>query len=292
MKFKSIVDKNCNISDKINTVEDYIKICNKKDVIIFGSDQIWNPNWYHPFYFGNYEQIKTKLIAYAPSFGVSEISNNRENIKKSISRFSSIALREKEGCMIVESLLNRKTKTVVDPTLFLDSKEWKFLEEKTNNNFHNYILCYMLSDNPNYWKAIKAFAKKNRKQLVVIPHDGYSYIKSKYTIKDCSVGNFLYLIKNADYIVTDSFHGTVFSIIYDKNFCVFERHNPKDCNAQNSRIYNLLRIAKAEECLITYNSNKIDKVVINPNYYNNLKDLICESKEYLKESIYNNNKTR
>ena len=71
----------------------------------------------------------------------------------------------------------------------------------------------MLSDNPNHWKAIKRFAKKNKKQLVVVPHDGYSYMQSKYVIRDCSVGNFLYLIKNADYIVTDSFHGTVFSII-------------------------------------------------------------------------------
>lgn len=198
-------------------------------------------------------------------------------------------MREEAGCKIVENLLNKKAKIVVDPTMLLNSKQWETLEEKPSKNLNNYILCYMLSDNPHHWRAIRKFAKKNRKQLVVIPHDGYSYIQSKYTIRNCSVGNFLYLIKNADYIVTDSFHGTVFSIIYDKNFCVFERHNPKDSNAQNSRIYNLLRIAKAEECLITYNSNRINKISTNLNYYDNLKDLICESKEYLKESIYNNN---
>lgn len=290
MKFKNIVDKNCNISNKINTVDEYIKICNEKDVIIFGSDQIWNPNWYHPFYYGNYEEIKTKLIAYAPSFGVSKIDNNNNDIKNAISRFSCIALRESAGCNIVENLLKRKTKLVVDPTMFLNSKEWEKLEEKTNIEFNNYILCYMLSDNPNHWKAIKSFARKNKKQLVVIPHDGYSYIQSKYVVKDCSVGNFLYLINNADYVATDSFHGTVFSIIYNKDFCVFERHNPKDSNAQNSRIYNLLSIAKAEECLINYNSKKIIKIVENPNYYNNLENLINESKEYLDVSIYDNNK--
>lgn len=285
MKFKNIVDENCDISNKINNVEEYIKICNEKDIVIFGSDQIWNPNWYHPFYFGNYEQIKTKLIAYAPSFGVSEISNNREIIKKAISRFSSIRLREESGCHIAEKMLNKKINLVVDPTLLLDSKEWDELIEPTEMNVKNYVLCYMLSDNFNHWNAIKSFAKKNNKQLVIIPHDGYSYIQSNNVVRDCSVGNFLYLIKNADYVITDSFHGSVFSIIYNKDFCVFERHNPKDRTAQNSRIYNLLKIAKAEECLVNYNCNKINKIIKNQNYYNNLQYLIYESKKYLKESI-------
>lgn len=280
-KFKDIINKNCRVSKVINNKNEYIKKCNEYDIIFFGSDQIWNPNWYHPFYYANYNEIKTKLVSYAPSFGVSELTDNIENIKRAISRFSYISVREEEGKQIIKKLNGKEVPIVCDPTLLLSCEEWTKMEEKTVNNYNDYILCYMLSDNSNHWKAIKKLAKKEKKKLVIIPIGGVSYIQSKYIVRDCSIGNFLYLIKNADYIVTDSFHGTVFSILYNKNFFTFERHNPKNKMSQNSRIHNLLNIAGAEACLIKYNCREIKEIHLNGEFYNNLGGLIKESKNYI-----------
>ena len=80
--FKNIIEKNCKISKMVKNEEDYIGLCNNYDILIFGSDQIWNPNWYNPFYYGNYKKITTKLIAYAPSFGVNEIPEDKEDKNK------------------------------------------------------------------------------------------------------------------------------------------------------------------------------------------------------------------
>lgn len=286
--FKNIIFDNCTVTKKIESERDYINICNSYDVLIFGSDQIWNPNWYHSFYYANFKDINTKLIAYAPSFGVSNIPEDKvHDIKNALKRFSHIALRETLNSEILENITDKKIDVVVDPTFLLTANEWEKYEESVDLNVKDYILCYFLTDNPKHWYAAKKFAKKHNKKLVIIPHDGYSYIKSKYVIKDCNVGNFLNLIRNAEYVITDSFHATVFSIINQKKFYVFERHNPKSNDSQNIRIYNLLNSLKAESCLIKYNIKKINKE-FSLNYESLFKILnskISESKKYLEKSL-------
>lgn len=228
----------------------------------------------------------TKRIAYAPSFGVNSIEYNTEEIKRSLERFDAIALREQEGCNIVRCILDEKKDIVVDPTFLLEKKDWNSIEESIQVP-DKYILCYFLSDNIYHWKAVRKFAKSKKMKLVIIPHDGFSYVKSKYVVRNCNVGNFLYLLKNAEYVITDSFHASVFSIIYQKKFMVFERHNPASGNSQNSRIYNLLKLGKCSECLLKYNSTNVqfnDKVNYQ-NIYDRYKDLINESKKYLNEVL-------
>lgn len=288
--FKKIIYNNCNITDEVTKEEDYVKLCNSYNIIIFGSDQIWNPNLYHPFYFGNFNEINTKLIAYAPSFGVNKVPDDEIlNIKSALQRFSNIAVREQKGQEIIKKLINKNVQIVVDPTLLITKEEWKNIEEPIENITNgNYLLCYILSDNLAHWHAIKKFAKRKHLKLIVIPHDGLSYIQSKNVVRSCTVGNFLYLIKNAKYVVTDSFHGSIFSIIYEKDFVLFERHNPKEKTAQNSRLYNLLEITGLEKYLLKYGTNSI-KEIPNTDYSKvneKLSKIINESKEYLEKAIY------
>ena len=286
--FKKIIYDNCNVTQEVKTKEEYIKICNTYDVIIFGSDQIWNPDVYHAFYFANFSEIKCKRVAYAPSFGMNHIpETKKQEIKEALERFSNISVRENEGCQIVKDLISKDVSTVVDPTLLLTKNEWGKLEEPLDICNEDYILCYFLSDNIYHWKAAKKFAKQKKLKLVLIPHDGLSYVKSKYTIRNCNVGNFLSLIKNAKYVITDSFHGSIFSIIYEKQFILFERHNPMDKLSQNSRLYNLLNILGLEKVLLKYGTNSI-KEDENIDYFDvkeKLEFLIEDSKEYLKKSI-------
>ncbi len=285
ISFKRFIENNCSLSDFITSNQMYIDICNKYDCLIFGSDQIWNQNWYHPYYFSNFDEIITKRISYAPSFGSNEILDKNE-LKNALNRFQYLSARELQGKKIISQIVNKDAEIVVDPTLLLDSNEWQEFEEKTKETYSNYILCYMLSDNKNHWNAIKKKAKELNKNIVIIPCSNNSYFKSQNIVADCSIGNYLYLIKNADLVITDSFHGTIFSIIYNKMFYTFERHNPKLSSNQNNRIYNVLELVNAQNALIKYNSNVIDDNNITYNELkSNLDILIDKSKNYLKNAL-------
>jgi hypothetical protein len=206
----------------------------------------------------------------------------------SLPRFNfKLGKREESGKKIIKKILNKEVDMVMDPTFLLDSVDWEFYEQPIDYIKEKYILCYLLTDNRKHWKAIIQFAKHENKELIIIPVGGYSYVKSRNVIKNCSVGNFLYLIKNADVVITDSFHATVFSTIYRKNFLVFERHNPNTIESQNSRIYNLLNCLGAEQCLLSYNTKKINKM-FNINYSkieSKLNKEIKKSKDYLKNVL-------
>ena len=284
--FKKIIFENCLFSRKIENDFDYVNVCNSYDILLFGSDQIWNPSWYHPYYYANYESINAKRVAYAPSFGVNKIVNNKKEIRNALKRFSSIAVREKTGCDIVKKISGCDSSLVLDPTFLLSSKEWEkfesslFIDEK-------YILCYFLSDNFYHWTAVKRFAKEKKLKLVVIPQNGFSYIMSDNVIRKCGVDDFLSLIHNAEFVITDSFHGTVFSIIYRKKFVVFERHDNKNILSQNSRIYDLLKLVKLENYILKYNSSKIiyNKNIPFNHLYDDLKKYIILSKDFLNKNI-------
>ena len=287
-EFKDIIINNCKMTKFVHNDQEYIETCNSFDTVIYGSDQIWNPNWYHPYYYGNYDSISTRLISYASSFGVYDIlDENQEIISKAINRFDNISVREKNGKDIIKKLIHKDCKMVVDPTLLIDKMSWsKFcINDKTPKC--EYILCYMLSDNNNHWSAIKKFAKSTKLPIYIIPYEGFSYFQSKNIVIGANVGNFLDLIRNAKYIITDSFHGSIFSIIFEKNFILFERHNSNNYNSQNSRLYNLLEIVGLDNRIIKHNSKKIDNCS-NIDYTkvnSNLDELIKNSREYIIDSI-------
>ena len=258
---KNIILNNCNMTELVKNDNDYIKICNCFDTLIFGSDQIWNPNWFHPYYYGYYKDIHCNLISYASSFGVNEIPKDKKNkIIDAIRRFNYISVREKKGFSIINKIVKKECSIVGDPTLLIEKEDWNKLCISNKVPNCDYILCYMLNDNFNHWKAIKRFAKKKKLPFYIITYGGYSYLQSKNIITDANIGDFLDLIKNAKYIITDSFHGSIFSLIFEKQFILFERHNPHNSVSQNSRLYNLMDVVGLENRIVKYNKNKIDEI--------------------------------
>ncbi len=194
---------------------------NNFDNFIVGSDQIWNPiMWtttgqFHNSLFLNSITPDKKKIAYAASFGVNDLSKCKKNhrlngVKYYLSRFDYISTREYGGVDICKNELSVDAVKVLEPVFVVDKQLWEKLaqDSKYNKKNENYILTYILDTNKDKEKIISFLA--NHYQLKVINID---VNKKNYTPQD-----FVALIKNCEFAVTDSFHGSCFSIIFNKKF--------------------------------------------------------------------------
>ena len=287
-KMKKEVQENCNFTARISCEQDYIDICNGFDILICGSDQIWNPNWYHRFYYAGYDKIKAKRISYAPSMGVNTIREEQlVEIERSLSRFSAISVRERKGVVLLKPLSDKEPVVVVDPTLLLDANEWNTMFSVQEIGREKYVLSMFLTDNCSHWRAAKKFAKNKELKHIVIPYCGFSYFQNAEIHADAGIQDFLNLIRGAEYILTDSFHVTVFSLIYRKQFYSFERFREDTFSSQNERVRNILEIANVSERLVPYGAHCIQEknAIEYRSVISALKDEIERSKEFLTESI-------
>ena len=271
-----------------NSYLDLYQLNYNTDIFICGSDQIWSPRDFDE-YFLNFAD-KSKIISYAPSIGLNNLkSNDKKRLAKLIKRFEFLSIREETGKKIIKEICNKDAKVVLDPTLLFSKEQWdKFENNKCLKNLDkSYILCYFLGNSNNYLKTIKKYAKKYNLKIYNIPNFRNKKI-NKYDLPfNVSPKDFITLIKNASCIFTDSFHGTIFSIIYNKDFYTFKRFKSNDKNNQNSRIMDLLKKLQLTERLID-NSNYISKKHINYDMVNNkLSTLKQKSLSFLSNSLKN-----
>lgn len=206
-----------------------------------GSDQIWNSStmYIDPLYYLRFAPAE-KRVSFAPSFGRDFIADyNRELMGKWISEFAHISIREDSGVRLIKELTGRDAVHLVDPTLMLDGEIWRKTLNITKRE-SNYILAYFL-DKPSEKAraAIKDMKEKLGCEVVAIP---YQFDEMDYCDKIVPTGpiEFLDLIDNAKCVLTDSFHGTAFSINFHTPFFVFER-NYGSAHSQNSRVESLLK---------------------------------------------------
>ncbi|MGM9794704.1 MAG: polysaccharide pyruvyl transferase family protein [Candidatus Aphodosoma sp.] len=216
------------------------RLAKKCKACFAGSDQIWNSStlYVDPLYYLRFAPAE-KRVAFAPSFGRDFIADyNKELMGKWISEFAHISVREDSGVRLINELTGRDAVNLVDPTLMLDGEIWRKMLNITQIE-SNYILAYFL-DKPSEKArtAIKDMKKKLGCEIIAIP---YQFDEMDYCDKMVSTGpiEFLTLINNAKCVLTDSFHGTVFSINFHTPFYVFER-NYGSAQKQSSRIMSLL----------------------------------------------------
>ena len=250
-QFRNFLDKNLTFTSPCDTLSELEQLNDTMDAFICGSDQIWSPMIFDPHFYLDFVTDDFRKIAYAPSVGLPAITNKfvREEIKKYTGRISYLSTREKSGSKLIEEIVGRPVKTVLDPTFLLTKDDWHSAYIHTEYNDKPYVLTYMLGHNEKQWKVIRSIADALDFDLRIVPVY-YNDYHRKGCISD-AIGpeEFLNLIDNASYICTDSFHGTIFSILFHKNFTVFERFKNKSEKNQNSRIYNLLQIVNLEERL-------------------------------------------
>ena len=268
-KFKDFYNKHIQFTERCYTKSDLEKLNLDFDAFLCGSDQIWAPSAFNPRYYLDFVMDSEKILSYAPSVGLNKIEDKyvEKRIAELTSRFKYISTREKTGSQMIGDLIHRQVDTVLDPTFLLDKEEWLSFSQIIGKSEKPYILVYMLGKNGANWSQIRGIAEDEKLELKIIP-----VFKKDLKRKGClreSVGpeEFISLVNRASVVCTDSFHGLVFSIIFNKPFYVFERFSANDSVNQNSRIYNVLNLFGLENRLVNRNvihdDNEIDYEKIN-----------------------------
>lgn len=287
-KLRNSINTKCILTPRIKTIDELVKICNKFDLLICGSDQIWNPNWYDKFYFADYTEITTNRISYAPSMGVNAIPDSiAAEIQHGIRQFKAVSVREEKALELLSPYLCEKPQVVVDPTFLLTSEEWMDIFPKDGYVGNDYVFAFFLNDEKNHLEATKKFAKILNYKLILVPYKGTTYLQNADIRADAGLEDMLGLIRNAKYVITDSFHITIFSIIHRKQFYVFQRFQENEYTSQNIRVTNLLETVDLSERFVPYKTKKID-MLHDIDYTGHIEKLSIEiekSKDFLKKSI-------
>lgn len=275
INFKDTYNDNQNRTKNFKEFNKYIQFSTKKvtpyskvnnfDYIIVGSDQVWNPT------IGRLRDVDlltfvepAKRISFSASFGINDIPNKlKSKVGKELSKFKAISVREDRGKEIVEELTGRKdVEVLVDPTMLLTSEEWDKVSKKPKMlKTDKYILNYFLGElSEKRKKEIQRVAQENNCEIINI-------LDKNSPFYECGPSEFLYLEKHAFLICTDSFHSSVFAIIYNTPFLVFNREQKTLVN-MNSRLETLLSKFKLEK-------RKYNEKITQD-------DLVCDYKEAYK----------
>ena len=216
------------ISTKLNLSEmvTHNSIPSHYDIYIMGSDQIWNPKitcGFDPVYFGlfNFEKGSKKYIAYAASMEASSLTQeDKDFYLKALDNFDAISVREQTLADLLQPLTSKKIETVLDPTMLTDAKIWDSIEKRPFVDY-KYVLVYQVRYDINTSRIAQNIADQIGAKVIEIAAGikTWKYKKNLYTCS--SPEEFLGWIKHASCIVTTSFHGTAFSVIFNKPFyCV------------------------------------------------------------------------
>lgn len=190
------------------------------DIFCTGSDQTWNPVLYGPskaYYLGFVPDNKKK-ISFSASFGVKKLpSKDKSEVKKLLSRYDAISVRESSGLEILEDIGIKNATLVLDPTLAVNPELWNELSSERLID-EGYIFVYQLNTSDRFVDYVNKVAKKSGLKVVYVK----SRLENRYNnatyVESPKIEDWLSLFRYAKYVITDSFHGTLFSIIYHKEF--------------------------------------------------------------------------
>ena len=278
--------KEFNLSRSNNTFKDLTNQAKElySDVIV-GSDQLWLPvNVVADYYTLNWVPDEINKISYSTSFGFSSIPNKYVELYRNfLNRINYLSTREESGVQIIKDIVARDAKLVCDPTILLTKDEWHEESSKERKYDEKYILCYFLGNNIEHRKFAERLRKKTGYKIVSLNHAD-EYVKYSdefcdYAPFDIGPREWISLIENAEYVCTDSFHGTVFSILFNKMFFDFRRHNNKSKVSTNSRIDSLLDVAGISKERILVGNEDIDKVLTYKIDYNKVNENINKFRE-------------
>lgn len=244
--FKDFLDRYLTETPYYPTSELLKEHCSDYDAYITGSDQVWNSafsyNQLIGAYFLDFAPEGAPCYSYAASAGGKKSDEYVREIIQRTEHFTGITVREKSLEEHMKKLGCERAQTVVDPTLLVSREEWEAMAQKPKQDVpKNYILVYYLEKDVKNDPVIKRISKEMNLPVVdIMPN----YCKTEYPhLVDDTAGpaQFLYYVKNADYVITNSFHMVVFSLIFGKKFVALRR------KGQESRIHDLLRLVKNEQ---------------------------------------------
>lgn len=240
-KFVKFQKKYFSLSQKYTTLKSLRDNPPIYDVYICGSDQIWNPavtGGLDPAYFLDFVKNEGKKISFAASFGVGVLKKMYwQEVNRCLMNLDDVSVREKEGVNLAEKITGRKVSQLIDPTFLLNKEEWEKMA-KQPKIVGEYILVYVMQNNKKVYEYAKRIKDILGLKMVVISRYGYSLDFMDEVLIDVGPEEYLGLFKNAAFVCTNSFHGLVFSIIFEKDFYVVPS------TRFNSRINNLMQVLK------------------------------------------------
>ena len=292
--FFQFIEKQIQLSNPCYSKKDIEQETADCDILLCGSDQIWNPMWFTPIYALDFGTDQQKRIAYAPSGIALEDTFSKKKYRELagyLERFHAISVREKIGTDLLKKYTEKEVIDVLDPTFLLSTEDWdtvaaeKLVEEP-------YIFCYTLAGLRPYKLILKRLMKRyGAVKVIYIPSNliESGYIDSRDFEKSEAVGpaEFLSLIKHARLVCSDSFHGMALSINYRKQFCITERaQRGSAAIANEARKDNILEMLHLEKRKVSSVKDveeleDIDYTQVDQYLENNKK----KSWEFLKNSI-------
>jgi hypothetical protein len=236
--FKAFVKSYLKVSQEVTNIN---QLSSLYEGFICGSDQIWAPTVFNEYYYLSFETDPKRKISYAPSFGLNTIPKNiSEQVAALLYNIKNLSVREETGASLVEELIGKKPHIVVDPTLLLDAEQWSQVASRVVVRCP-FILCYFLGNNPEHRAIVNKIKQETGLHVVILPFNTGDLFRKGFAAKS-SIGprEFLSLVSNAELICTDSYHGILFSINYNKPFLAFKRFSDEDPVSQNSRVNYIL----------------------------------------------------
>lgn len=223
--YQNYLRKYCRLSSPIYNDDRFVDKCPKADIYITGSDQVWNSvhnEGVDKRYF--FEGIGGRFISFSSSFGREVIPDaEAEYVKTALKRYSAVSVREESAVALLSSL-GIRSEQLMDPTFLLDRFEWEgFMTDRRLKE--PYVLVYApynIVDEVAIYNTARKIAAQRKCKVVTFSWDLFRNKYADITVKYASPGDFLMLMKNADFVITNSFHGTAFSINLNKQFAVFK----------------------------------------------------------------------
>lgn len=268
----------------MNRKEELQRLKDRYDGVICGSDQVWNPDitGADMHYFLDFCGNNTKRIAYAPSFGISEFTDAfRQTVREHLLQFDALSVREKPGQELVRELTGKPVPLVLDPTFLLQRQDWEALEQPHAAGQGDYILYYRVRRSDSLMKFCLEKAREKGLKVVYIGGNPFKQLKNKQVqyAYDLSPGQFLYLVRHAKYVVTNSFHGTAFSIHYKKDFFL------EMSSLTNARLQQIVETTGLQDRVIGPDCAGMDAPVDYEQVYRRLEQEKALSAAYLKDAI-------
>lgn len=259
--FEDFASTKFRLSVRYNRKKELTDNAHKYSAFVVGSDQLWLPsNIVADYYTLNFVPIDIPKIALATSFGISNLPpKSAELASKFLDRFNHISMRETSGQKIVQELIKKDVAVVCDPTIMFTADDWtKTLDVVGNGNRFaegkRYIFVYFLGNNPWQREVVKNVQKETELKIVQIAHSD-EYVKTDVDFADFTPYNvgpteFVELIRDAEFVFTDSFHCSVFSMLNHKKFFTFPRYSNDGTASTNGRLYSLLSLVKHESRMV------------------------------------------
>ena len=308
--FDAFIRRHFNLLDGYSKKEMEISmIKNDCRVILCGGDQIWNPYYFEEggdIYISKFDDfINYCSLSYGSSIGANEITSKKKELFEEfticINKLNSVSIREQSGKELLENEWKKNKlpikciNVVLDPAFLLSSDEWISLTEEDhkyiefNKSYKNYILCYIVGQSRLHLNTIGQIAQEMGKQIhYIVMDEELGEINNFDFLKGLDPLEFVWEVAHADYVIGDSYHAAVFSIIFNKEFALFKRDDREEWNYKHDgRMEQLCRTFEIENRYIESIDDYHSLSQIDYNSVNNILNVEREnSLRYLRQSLY------